>query len=678
MPTTRLLFGLTLLVGLGCGDDATSDDAAVDAGLFDAGDAASSDAGARCDDGLQNGDESDTDCGGSCTPCFLDDDCRADADCQSEICGASGRCLNADCGNSIADGSESDVDCGGGCDLCTVGAACARDTDCDSGTCGGSVCLDASCRDGLRGGDESDVDCGGSCVPCAAGGRCDEDADCTSEVCRGLQRCADACFATWSVSCPEVPVTYLKGNAESPAGYFGRALALDGDLLAVGADGEDEGGAVHVFVRTETGVWTLEAVVVPNRPYTGAAFGTSLDLEGDTLVVGAPRENSAGQGVNTDELGAGGGSDSGAVYIFRRTGSGVWTQEAHIKSAHAQPEERFGNDVSLSGDWLAIGCVDDTSVAEEAGAAYVYSRRSGTWALEMSANASDAGDHLGQALTIWGDLLLVGAPNEDGDGRGLDGDPSSNARGGSGAVFVYRRSGETWTREAYIKAPNADGSDGFGGALAFDGEVLVVCALEEDSAALGVDGDASDNSASEAGAAYVFRRASDGTWSFEAYLKASNTFETDNFGAAVAVQGDRIAVGAFREDTQDSGLGAEQTGRAAGDTGAVYVFARTTAGWREGLFAKAIVTSAGDFYGRALTLDERVLVVGAYREDGASSGVGGDPSALGVTDSGAVYVYEFAIPVTEEVCDGVDNDADGTVDEAFAECPSACVAGLCS
>ncbi|MCA9523110.1 MAG: DUF642 domain-containing protein [Myxococcales bacterium] len=134
-----------------------------------------------CSDTVKNGDETDVDCGGSCAKkCGNGKDCSANSDCASTICD-NGTCTS--CGNGVRDGDEGDVDCGGSCaDKCDDGKSCRGADDCKSGTCSNGVCI--SCSDGKQNGDETDVDCGGSCdTACADGKLCRGDDDCESKAC---------------------------------------------------------------------------------------------------------------------------------------------------------------------------------------------------------------------------------------------------------------------------------------------------------------------------------------------------------------------------------------------------------------------------------------------------------------------------------------------------------------
>jgi hypothetical protein len=143
------------------------------------------------------------------------------------------------------------------------------------------------------------------------------------------------------------------------------------------------------------------------------------------------------------------------------------------------------------------------------------------------------------ALSADGNTVVFGAPQEDGGSTGTMGDPSMRTTAGAGAAFVYVRSGESFVLQAYIKASAIDPFDQFGTsvALSADGNTLAVSALLEDSAATGINGADSDDSALNSGAVYVFTR-SGSTWSQQAYIKASNAQAQDNFGASVALSGD--------------------------------------------------------------------------------------------------------------------------------------------
>ncbi len=153
-------------------------------------------AASACNDQAKNGAETDVDCGGpTCPPCGVGLLCGVGADCASGVCVA-GHCAANNCADGVKNGTETDVDCGGpGCGPCAVNLQCAVGSDCQSGLCQGGLCQAASCNDGLKNGSETGVDCGGSCAPCAPGNPCFVNADCQGGVCLGnvcqMASCAD-------------------------------------------------------------------------------------------------------------------------------------------------------------------------------------------------------------------------------------------------------------------------------------------------------------------------------------------------------------------------------------------------------------------------------------------------------------------------------------------------------
>ena len=131
---------------------------------------------------------------------------------------------------------------------------------------------------------------------------------------------------------------------------------------------------------------------------------------------------------------------------------------------------------------------------------------------------------------------MIGAYTEDSAATGVNGNQADNSAFASGAAYVFVRSGSTWSQQAYLKASNTGPNDLFGASVAISGNTVVVGAFGEDSAATGVNGDQTSNSATDSGAAYVFVR-SGSTWTQQAYLKASNTGASDFFGISTAISG---------------------------------------------------------------------------------------------------------------------------------------------
>jgi hypothetical protein len=404
---------------------------------------------------------------------------------------------------------------------------------------------------------------------------------------------------------------YVKASNAGAGDAFGSSLALssDGNTLAVGAYAEDsnatgiggnaaddsaqESGAVYMFVRQGV-AWSQQAYVKASNTGADDWFGRHVALSGDgnTLAVGAPREdsNAAGIGGNAGDNSA---TNSGAVYLYGRQGT-AWSQQAYVKASNVGAGDGFGFGVALSAD---------------------------------------------------GSTLAAGGSQEDSNAVGIGGNEADNSTANSGAVYVFIRQGTAWSQQAYVKASNAGAEDAFGRiiALSSDGNTLAVGAPSEASSATGIGGNEADNSVPNSGAAYVFARQG-AAWSQQAYLKASNTGSNDFFGWDVALSGDgsTLVVGAFGEDGNATGVGGSDADNSAPDSGAVYVFMRQGVAWSQRAYVKASNTEAGDFFGFngiALSGDGRTLAVGAAMEDSNAIGIGGDATSNSASNAGAVYLF---------------------------------------
>ena len=373
-------------------------------------------------------------------------------------------------------------------------------------------------------------------------------------------------------------------------------------------------------------------------------FGISVAVSGDTVIVGAPREDSSTTGVNSvpDEL----ADESGAAYVFIRTG-GTWSQQAYLKASNAGDDDDFGFSVAISGDTVAVGATGESSSttgvnstpdesAGDSGAAYIFTRSGVTWSQQAYLKASNTGatDGFGVSVAVSGDTVVVGANGEDSSTTGVNSVPDESAVD-SGAAYVFTRSGVTWSQQAYLKASNTGAGDFFGQSVAVSDDTVVVGAYLEDSSTTGVNS-VPDESAGDSGAAYVFTR-SGMTWSQQAYLKASNTGASDNLGYSVAVSDDTVVVGAFWENSSTTGVNSTPD-ESAGDSGAAYVFTRSGVAWSQQAYLKASNTGADDRFGGAVAVSGDTVVVGALREDSNTKGVNSVPNEL-ANLSGAAYVF---------------------------------------
>jgi hypothetical protein len=453
-----------------------------------------------------------------------------------------------------------------------------------------------------------------------------------------------SCVVTAEVGCAAHTLT-IDG---APAGSgIGRTVPFTRVAQPVTVTVTAPGGATrsYVVLLTRANTYFKASNTGANDEFGGAV---ALSADGSTLAVSAVGEDSAATGIAGDQA-SNAASASGAVYVFRRSGI-AWAQEAYVKASNTGLNDAFGYALALSADGsvLAVGANRESSNATginglqanndagSSGAVYVFRRSSDVWAQEAYVKASNTAmlDYFGAALALSGDgtTLAVGAYGEDSAATGVGGDQMSNAVADSGAVYVFRNTTGAWMQDAYVKASNTGMTDYFGisVALSADGATMAVGASYEDSGATGVGGDQASNSATEAGAVYVFGRAA-GAWTQSAYVKASNTLAFQHFGTSLALSADgaTLAVGAYGEGTSGAA------------SGAAYVFRWTAGVWAEQARLKASNAAASDNLGRdiALSADGTTLAAGAYFEDSAATDIGGDESSNAAMDAGAVYVF---------------------------------------
>ena len=168
-------------------------------------------------------------------------------------------------------------------------------------------------------------------------------------------------------------------------------------------------------------------------------------------------------------------------------------------------------------------------------------------------------------------------------------------------MYIFKRSNSQWVQQAYIKASNTGNNDRFGSSVALFDSTLAVGAPGENSSATGIDGNQGNNSLSEAGAAYLFKR-SNSQWAQQAYIKASNTGNDDRFGSSIALYDNTLAVGAPGEDSNATGMDGNQDDNSLSDPGAVYVFTHSNSQWVQQAYVKASNTGNDDRFGSSIAL----------------------------------------------------------------------------
>lgn len=293
-------------------------------------------------------------------------------------------------------------------------------------------------------------------------------------------------------------------------------------------------------------------------------FGACVALDGDTAVIGAPGDDHAGDA-------------SGSTYVFVRSGSS-WTQQQKLVALDAETTDWFGSDVAVSGNIALVGAPGDDAPVDvfDAGAVYIFNRAGSVWTQGQKLAHSTPGlyEEFGRSVAMDTTTAFVGAPF------------NTLFREESGSVYVYIRSGLTWSLLDNFGASDNFIDDGFGHAVALSGATAVV--------------------GNESGAAYVFLRTGD-TWNEQQILVSPDGGA--GFGLSVAVRGDVVLIGAPLDGA-----------------GSAYVFTRSAGVWS--FQQKLTAPEATGNFGNSVALENNLAVVGASRDDTA-----------GGVWAGAVYLF---------------------------------------
>lgn len=376
----------------------------------------------------------------------------------------------------------------------------------------------------------------------------------------------------------------LQANDGASNDYFGRSVAISGDTVIIGAAGDDIGsqpdrGSAYVYRRAGAN-WFEQAKLVADDGTTADGFGNALAASGDTLFVGAERDDVAGR------------LDQGSVYAFHRTGS-IWTQQLRLSSGDGAALDLFGFSIAISADTAIIGAPGQLAGR---GGAYIFVRNGGSWAYQAKLVAQDgkSSDYFGRAVAIHDNTVIVGAPGAGVTFRSSD----------EGAAYVYARTGTNWDRQAKLAASNRSQQDAFGSAVALFAETAVIAAVWDD---------VRDNV--DQGSTYVHVR-NGASWTQQTQIASSNGEKNESFGNSISISGDTALIGEYMGD-----VGANR------DQGRVFVFVRAKAGWE--LQATLLAGDGGvdEYFGVSVALSGDLALVGSYADSGANR------------SQGAVYVY---------------------------------------
>lgn len=420
----------------------------------------------------------------------------------------------------------------------------------------------------------------------------------------------------------------LLARDTSPYDWFGRAISISGDVAVIGADGNNDSssavsGSVFVY-RWNGSTWIQEQKLLAPPHVTACNFGSAVSVSGDTLVVGTwACGNSAdlfrwngsdwlfeqqlvplggivhpgfGHSVSISGdvavVGAFGGS--GATHVFRWNGVS-WVHEQTLYASDAAAHDGFGYSVSVFGDTILIGTSGDDDNGSNAGSAYVFIWNGTTWTEQQKLLPldGDAGDVFGLSVSLGSDVGVIGAYLDDQSGTD------------AGAAYMFRRTGQTWIQEQKLTASDGKSNDGFGNAVAYFGDAVVV----------GANGDDNENG-TNAGSAYVFRW-NGTTWVQESRLLSRKGSAGDAFGLGVAASDGLIIAGSLLDDLNGQRSGSAQAFRWNGTS------------WVEEHLLQGLGGAGNDMFGFSTALFGDLAVVGVPNDDDKG------------LDSGSVLVYRW-------------------------------------
>jgi uncharacterized repeat protein (TIGR01451 family) len=395
------------------------------------------------------------------------------------------------------------------------------------------------------------------------------------------------------------PVVVTASNAVSLITETVYALIVDPIELAISKDGPEIAASGQPFTYTltvtNTGQDLATNLVVSDTLPPGAAYVSGGAQAGEEVTWSVPwLEGGASVQLNFVVT----ATDTLVNDDYEVTAAGGQVPAAKLTAHDKAFSDYFGQSVSVSGDRMIIGAYgDDERGYTDSGSAYIFERDLGDWNEEAKLVASDgaAYDYFGYSVALSGERVIVGAYADDDRGAS------------SGSVYIFERdeSGE-WQQEAKLTAGDGSSNDYFGYSVAMSGNWAIVGAPYD------------DDQGSSSGSAYIFERDENGDWSQAAKLTAGDYAYSAYFGYSVAIDGDRVIVGAYNEDGQEES-----------DVGSAYIFGYDGNDWQ--LEAKLIPPDGQyrDYFGYSVALSGERAIVGAYQDDDRQN-----------TDVGSAYVFK--------------------------------------
>ncbi len=416
----------------------------------------------------------------------------------------------------------------------------------------------------------------------------------------------------------------------SASDLFGSSVSISGNTALVGTYLDDDRGrdvgSVYIYEQSN-GSWAQVGKLVPDDGAASDHFGWSVSVSGDYAFVGSRLDDDRG-------------SSSGSVYVYERI-DGIWRFVRKLTPNDGASSDQFGYSVSVSGDLAVVGALsDDNGNVANTGSAYVFERVNGTWTQRAKLIASDAqaSDQFGYSVSISGDVIFVGARDDDDKGSA------------SGSAYVFERNqNDSWTQVSKLTAPFGFTNDNFGHSVAVDGDFAVVGAQADDSVTPG-----NNNILGNAGSAYVFERI-DNDWKQVARLTAEDDATTNVlFGSSVSISGNVLVVGAYTDE--------DDNGTRAGST---YFFERFEQGWRRTTKVVANDRAVSDQFGFSVAIDGRNTIIGASADDTPRGVNAGSVYFFDVENRSGLFANQLAVTTPEETPVGITLTGQGAQNLTF-------------
>jgi len=305
---------------------------------------------------------------------------------------------------------------------------------------------------------------------------------------------------------------------------LGGNVALKNNVAMLGvmlrdSKGKDS-GAVVAFER-EVNVWKQRQIFTAPDAKPGDAFGQSIALTTNHLIIGAPRNDALG-------------NDAGAAYIYKREND-TWRYQTKITASDSVAGDLFGISVAIDGDTILVGADLHDEKAENAGAVYVYILEENKWKQEAKLMAFDGGktDIFGVRVALSENTALVSARRDNTEELGID----------AGSAYIFVRDGSIWTQQVKLTSPDGQADDRFGRGVALSSDTAIISAMNHDA------------NGSNTGALYVYKKGSVG-WRYTSKLVAKSSMSDDKFGWNVGLSNGVAIVATPNHDAQGQESGA--------------------------------------------------------------------------------------------------------------------------